>query len=87
MYADRKGWPVDGVEVRLTHRKLPPDEAGVDADGSRKVDVIDREITLYGDLDETQRARLLEVADRCPVHRTLGGQPLVRTTERRPQTA
>jgi len=88
MYADRKEWPVEAVEVRLTHRKLPAD--GLDCEKAtvvgRKIDVIDREITLYGDLDEVQRARLVEIANRCPVHRTLEGGPCVRTFERLPET-
>ncbi len=59
MYADRKGWPLTGVEVALTHEKV------------KRQDHIRRTISLSGPLDETQRARLIEIADRCPVHRTL----------------
>ncbi len=85
MYADRKEWPVEAVEVRLTHRKVPADQVDCEWTKKGKVDVIDREVTLYGELDEAQRARLLEIADRCPVHRTIDGGPCVRTTERRPE--
>jgi putative redox protein len=85
MYADRKGWPVEAVEVRLTHRKVPADQVDCEWTKSGKVDVIDREVTLFGELDESQRARLLEIANRCPVHRTIDGGPCVRTYERRPE--
>jgi putative redox protein len=60
MYARRKGWPLESVKVRLWHTKL---------DGG--VERIDREIVLAGKLDEEQRARLLEIANKCPVHKTL----------------
>ena len=72
MYARRKGWPLAHVEVEVTHDKLhaeDADEAG--AGQAKKVDVFRRTIRLEGDLDDAQRARLLEIADRCPVHRTL----------------
>lgn len=68
MYARRKGWPLDHVSVDITHDKVHAQ----DADGQQaKIDRFDRRITLEGDLDEEQRARLLEIADKCPVHRTL----------------
>ncbi len=71
MYADRKKLPLDSVTVRLRHRKIHAEDcAGCEA-ASRKIDFIEREIDLEGDLDEPTRRRLLEIADRCPVHRTL----------------
>lgn len=70
MYANQKKWSLDKVSVTLTHRK----EA--DAEG-KKIDMITRDITLTGALDETQRARLLEIANKCPVHRTLESKPIV----------
>ena len=76
MYADRKGWALDGVTVHLRHQR----EHGDDLEGKRSIDVIEREIELEGELDEAQRARLLEIADRCPVHKTLHNQLEVRTT-------
>lgn len=63
MYARRKGWPLEHVEVRLRHGRLPEEKA----------EVISREIALTGALDEDQRKRLLEVAEKCPLHRTLTG--------------
>ena len=71
MYADRKGWPLDGVEVRLDHAKVHCEDCAEAEKGSSKIDRITREITLEGDLDDEQKRRLLEIADRCPVHRTL----------------
>jgi len=78
MYADRKKWPLTGVKVTLTHAKDYADDCEHCEDG-RKVDIFEREIEIEGDLDEAQRARLLEIADKCPVHRTLHETVLVRT--------
>lgn len=80
MYADRKGWPLDAVEVRLRHEKVHCDDcAGVEGPGGR-IDRFTREIQLEGALDEEQRQRMLQIADRCPVHRTLEKPALVTTT-------
>lgn len=62
MYADRKGWPLRSVHVEVTGQH----EAGVF--------LMDRAISLEGDLDEEQRARLLDIAGKCPVHKTLTGE-------------
>lgn len=70
MYARRKGWPLDHVSVDVSHDKVHAEDSA-DA-GDQKIDSFKRLITLSGDdLDAEQRARLLEIADRCPVHRTL----------------
>lgn len=61
MYADLKQWPLERVRVELRHQQGP--------DGL----VIDRRIALAGDLDDDQRARLLQIANRCPLHRALSG--------------
>lgn len=61
LYAERKGWPLKRVEVRVLHRR----------DRLADRDLFAREIALEGDLDEDQRRRLLEIANRCPVHLTL----------------
>ncbi|WP_415035756.1 OsmC family protein [Azonexus sp.] len=63
MYAERKEWPLRQVIVELTHQKI-------DVDGSKR-DCIQRQITLEGDLSSEQRERLLEIANKCPVHRAL----------------
>ncbi|MDU8944451.1 bifunctional alpha/beta hydrolase/OsmC family protein [Ovoidimarina sediminis] len=69
MYARRKGWPLTHVQVDVTHDKVHAQDAG--APSEQKIDTFRRAIRLEGDLDEEQRARLLEIADKCPVHRTL----------------
>ncbi|NND33334.1 MAG: OsmC family protein [Saprospiraceae bacterium] len=83
MYANRKKWKIGSVQVHLTHDKVYVEDqlASVsDATGSRKVDVIYRIIEFSADLSREQSQRLLEIADRCPVHRTLEGSVLVRTS-------
>lgn len=67
MYAEMKQLPLTRVSVALNHEKIT-------VDGTRKIDRIDRRITLEGDLTPAQRQRLLEIANRCPVHRTLSGE-------------
>lgn len=69
MYARRKGWPLDSVSVDVTHDKVHAQDAGTASE--TRIDRFVRRITLTGDLDHAQRARLLEIADKCPVHRTL----------------
>jgi putative redox protein len=72
MYADRKKWPLDAIVVRLKHQKIHASDCdNCEAKGDGKMDYIEREIELNGPLDPQQRKRLLEIADRCPVHRTL----------------
>ena len=67
MYARRKGWSLDHVSVDVSHAKMHAGDAGENS----KIDEWVRRITLLGDLDTEQRQRLLEIADKCPVHRTL----------------
>jgi putative redox protein len=69
MYARRKGWPLTHVSVDVTHDKVHAQDAGTADPG--KVDQFRRLIRLEGALDAGQRAKLLEIADKCPVHRTL----------------
>src|SRR5712664_46451 len=71
MYARHKGWPLEGVEVRLTHGKIHARDCADCETKEGRIDRIERGIVLQGALDDAQRARLLEIADRCPVHRTL----------------
>jgi putative redox protein len=77
MYADRKKWPLAGVTVTLDHDKIHAEDCASCESKRGKVDRIRRVIVLEGDLDEEQRHRLLEIADRCPVHRTLHSEVLV----------
>ena len=80
MYANRKGWPLDSVSVRLSHHKIHARDLEHVDTASGIVDHIHRVIEVAGDLDESQRSRLAEIADRCPVHRTLHGEIVVDTT-------
>ncbi len=79
MYAERKGWPLDRAEVRLTHEKIHARDCADCETREGRIDRIDRRLTLTGDLDGEQRERLLEIADKCPVHRTLTGEIKINT--------
>ena len=81
MYADRKGWPLEGVEVAVRHERKHADEcAHVEAMAEgKKLQALHRTLTIRGDLDAEQRAKLVEIADKCPVHRTLEGELHVHT--------
>lgn len=79
MYADRKGIPLQGVSVRLHHGRIYAEDCTDCESKQGKVDVIDRVIELRGPLDDAQRARLMEIADHCPVHRTLQNEIKIRT--------
>ncbi len=69
MYARRKGWPLEHVSVDVSHDKVHAQDAKTG--GRDKIDTWHRQIKLTGELSEDQRQRLLEIADKCPVHRTL----------------
>ena len=69
MYARRKGWPLDHVSVDVRHDKVHAQDAS--SGSTDKIDTFRRRIALEGDLTEDQRAKLLQIADKCPVHRTL----------------
>ncbi|MDQ3607268.1 MAG: alpha/beta fold hydrolase [Gemmatimonadota bacterium] len=80
MYADRKGWPLEEVEVRLRHGRVHALDEQQCEESEVRVDRIERELEIHGPLDEEQRARLAEIADRCPVHRTLSAGVKIETT-------
>ncbi len=71
MYARRKNWPLDHVRVDVSHDKVHAADAGTAHGNGDKIDQFTRKIHLTGDLDADQRARLLEIANKCPVHRTM----------------
>ena len=72
MYANRKKLDLRDIEVRLRHDRLHADDCRDDCNGgASKIERISRRLTLSGDLTDAQRQRLLDIADRCPVHRTI----------------
>ena len=71
MVARRKGWPLEAVRVRLRHGKIHAADCADCETRVGKVDQIECELELTGALDDAQRARLFEIAGKCPVHRTL----------------
>jgi putative redox protein len=79
LYARRKQWPLTNVTVTLAHSKIHAADCEECETREGKLDRIEREITLEGALDETQRARLLEIAEKCPVHRTLVSEINIRS--------
>lgn len=81
MYADRKGWPLDRIGVSLDHRKVHPRDCEDCEDDDVRLDQVERGIVLQGDLSAEQRERLMEIADRCPVHRTLEVGMRINTSE------
>jgi putative redox protein len=77
LYARRKGWDLEDISVHLTHDRVHADDSqDAESDGGR-VERITRDISVRGNLTEEQTQRLLEIAGRCPVHKTLTGSPQV----------
>ncbi|MFZ2446721.1 MAG: alpha/beta fold hydrolase [Syntrophobacteraceae bacterium] len=79
MYADRKGLPLDSAVVRLRHQKIHAEDCVGCEDPQRKIDFIEREIELLGNLDDATRGKLAEIANRCPVHKTLESRIKIQT--------
>ena len=81
MYADRKGWRLRHITVRLRHRRIHATDCAGCETRTGQLDQIEREMQFEGELTDEQRARLLDIAERCPVHRTLHSEVLVSTAE------
>jgi putative redox protein len=79
LYARRKQWPLEAVTVRLRHSKVHAADCEDCETKVGKLDRIDCDVELHGDLDDEQRAKLLEIANKCPVHRTLTSEIEIRT--------
>lgn len=80
MYARRKEWPLDGVELEMSTKRVhAKDCEEAISDGNARIDVIDTEIRFLGKLDREQIDRLKEISERCPVHRTLTSETIIRT--------
>jgi putative redox protein len=82
LYAERKGLPLERVSVALKHSRIHASDCETCETREGMLDRIDRVLTLSGELDAEQRKRLLEIADKCPVHRTLTSEIDIRTVER-----
>ena len=81
MYANLKKIPLEKVSVSLTHAKIYADDCEDCESKSTKVDEITRTISMSGNLSDEQRQKLLEIADKCPIHKTLHAEVKVRTLE------
>ena len=79
MYADFKEWPLEEVIVHVDHHKSHADDCKDIDSNAKKIDHFDRYIELEGKLDEKQKARLMQIANKCPVHKTLHEEVVVRT--------
>ncbi len=79
LYARRKAWPLESVTVRLRHFKVHAADCAECETTEGMLDRIEREVELFGTLTEEQRSRLLEIANKCPVHRTLTSEIDIRT--------
>jgi uncharacterized OsmC-like protein len=84
MYARAKGWPLQRVITTIRHDKIHARDCAECETKEGRVDRLQREIELEGPLDEVQRKRLLEIAERCPVHRTLSSEVKVITRLKTP---
>lgn len=84
MYADRKQWPLERVVTRLTHERIHARDCGECESTTGRVDILELELELHGDLDDEQREKLLDIAHKCPVHQTLITENIVRIRVVRP---
>ena len=87
LYAERKGWALGPVTVALDHDQVHAADCADCETREGRIDEIRKLVTLEGPLDDAQRARLLEIADRCPVHRTLLAEVKIRTVLAQPAAA
>jgi putative redox protein len=79
LYARQKAWPLTGVTVHLRHSRIHADDCAECETKEGKLDRIEGEIALAGELTAEQRSKLLEIAHKCPVHRTLTSEINIRT--------
>lgn len=81
MYAERQGWPLKSVRVMLRHSRIHAKDCAACATKTGRIDHIEREVWLMGELTGDQRERLMEIADKCPVRRTLQSRVTVATSQ------
>jgi putative redox protein len=79
LYARRKGWPLAAVTVRLRHSKVHAADCAAAETKEGRLDHVERDVELTGVLSDDQRARLLDIANKCPVHRTLMSEIVIET--------
>jgi len=77
MYAERKGFPMERAVVRLKHDKIYATDCETCETADGRVDRIEAEIEAIGDMDEETRQKIAEIAEKCPVHRTLHSEVLI----------
>ena len=77
MYAKRKGWPLDAVEVHTSYSKIHTKDCETCEHDGAKIDTFHRELKITGDLDDAQKQKLMQIADKCPVHKTLHSETRV----------
>ena len=82
LYARKKKWPLREVIVSLSHSKIHASDCAECETREGRIDRIDGDIELLGSLTSEQRAKLMEIADKCPVHRTLTSEVNIRTKEK-----
>ena len=80
LYADRRKWPLEGVTVRLRHQRIHRDDCVNCEKKDSSIERVERTLELAGPLTDEQKARLLDIAERCPVHQTLRNNLEVHTT-------
>jgi len=81
LYARRQGWPLTEVVVRLRHGRVHAEDCADCETKEGMIDSIEREISLMGSLSQEQEVKLLQIADRCPVHRTLTSEIRIHTRQ------
>ena len=79
MYADRKQWPLDGVHIELSYARVHAEDCAACENGLKLVDGVEMELSFLGELSRNQRQRLIEIANKCPVHRMLDSPIPIRT--------
>lgn len=77
LYAGRKGWPVESVTVELSHERVHAEDCEGCEEPGHSLELIHRYIVVKGSLDEAQRVRLLDISQRCPIHKTLSAPPRI----------
>lgn len=77
MYAQREGWPLQGVTTRLQHSGIHADDCAECDTKEGKIDRIELSIELDGPLSDEQRSQLLEIAEKCPIHRSLTSETII----------